>query len=109
TARHGMFLSEGVAGLLYLLSGTVFPITVLPAWVQPLSLLLPTTYWLEGMRRALLGRHTLPPPFEDLNPGGLAGLLAFTGLVLAAIAFLFFRWCERRAWRLGKFDETTGF
>src|SRR5262245_24522842 len=36
-ARYGMFLSEGVAGVLYLLSGAVFPITVLPPWLRPLS------------------------------------------------------------------------
>src|SRR5262249_12342692 len=52
-ARHAMFLSEGIAGTLYLLSGAVFPLSVLPAWAQPLGLALPTTYWLEGMRRAL--------------------------------------------------------
>ena len=53
--RH-MFLSEGVSGVVYLLSGVVFPIGVLPSWIQALSLTLPTTYWLEGMRRALMSR-----------------------------------------------------
>jgi ABC-2 type transport system permease protein len=109
TARHGMFLSEGVAGILYLLSGTVFPLQVLPSWVQPLSLALPTTYWLEGMRRALIGRSSLPPPLEDLGQAGLAVFLGGTSLLLGIAAVLFFRWGERRAWRLGKFDETTGF
>jgi ABC-2 type transport system permease protein len=59
-ARHGMFLSEGVAGTLYLLSGAVFPVSVLPSWLQPVSLCLPTTYWLEGMRRSLLDQSGLP-------------------------------------------------
>jgi ABC-2 type transport system permease protein len=109
TARHGMFLSEGVSGILYLLSGTVFPLQVLPGWVQPLSLALPTTYWLEGMRRALIGRSTLPPPLDKIGLAEVGLLLAATTLVLAVIAVLFFRWGERRAWRLGKLDETTGF
>jgi ABC-2 type transport system permease protein len=104
-----MFLSEGVAGVLYLLSGTVFPLQVLPGWVQPLSLALPTTYWLEGMRRALIGKSGLPPPLHEIGPGELALLLAATTLVLAVGASLFFRWGDRRAWRLGKLDETTGF
>ena len=56
-SRSGMFLSEGVAGLVYLLSGVVFPISML-GWAQNVSLCLPTTYWLEGMRRSLLG---VPP------------------------------------------------
>jgi ABC-2 type transport system permease protein len=109
TARHGMFLSEGVSGVLYLLSGTVFPLHVLPGWVQPLSLALPTTYWLEGMRRALIGRSRLPSPMDHMGSGEIALLLAGTTLVLAVAAVFFFRWGERRAWQLGKFDETTGF
>src|SRR5688500_5002008 len=44
-SRNGMFLSEGIAGLVYLLSGVVFPLRALPEWVQPISLSLPTTYW----------------------------------------------------------------
>src|SRR5262249_6429996 len=40
-SRYGQFLSEGVAGTLYLLSGAVFPIDVLPAWLRPVSLALP--------------------------------------------------------------------
>ena len=64
-SRNGMFLSEGVAGLVYLLSGVVFPLGVLPKWVQPISLCLPTTYWLEGMRRALMG--PVPDRLRDIR------------------------------------------
>jgi ABC-2 type transport system permease protein len=109
TARHGVFLSEGVSGVLYLLSGTVFPVQVLPDWVHPISLALPTTYWLEGMRRSLIGQRRLPPPLQDTGQGEVFLLLAATTLVTWLIALLFFRWSERRAWRLGKFDQTTGF
>src|SRR5262245_12764327 len=51
--RNGMFLSEGVAGVVYLLSGVVFPLAVLPMFLQWVGQVLPTTYWLEGMRRAI--------------------------------------------------------
>jgi ABC-2 type transport system permease protein len=108
-ARHGMFLSEGVAGTLYLLSGTVSPITALPEWIQPLSLVLPTTYWMEGMRQALLGQNNLPPLMGQMGHGGLALVLAGTILLLGLLACLFFQWSQQRAWRLGKFDETSGF
>src|SRR6478609_3013930 len=33
-SRNGMFLSESIAGIVYLLSGVVFPLGVLPVWVQ---------------------------------------------------------------------------
>ncbi len=109
-SRNGMFLSEGIAGVVYLVSGVVFPLTVLPAWVQPISLSLPTTYWLEGMRRALMGElpERLRGPLSSWSNGELALVLLATTAVLVAIAQLFWRWSERRAWRLGKLEENAG-
>jgi ABC-2 type transport system permease protein len=109
-SRNGMFLSEGIAGVVYLLSGVVFPLAALPGWVQPISLALPTTYWLEGMRRALMGPmpEQLRGPLSDWSNGGLALMLLATTAVLVAFAQLFWRWSERRAWRLGKLEENAG-
>jgi ABC-2 type transport system permease protein len=109
-SRNGMFLSEGVAGLVYLLSGVVFPLRALPEWVQPVSLSLPTTYWLEGMRRALMGPvpDQLRGPLSDWSHAELALTLLGTTAVLVTAAQLFWRWAERRAWRLGKLEENAG-
>lgn len=109
-SRNGMFLSEGVAGIMYLLSGVVFPLKALPGWVQPLSLCLPTTYWLEGMRRALMGPlpEQLHGPLSDWSNGRLAFMLMITTAVLMVLTQLFWGWSERRAWRNGKLEETTG-
>lgn len=112
-SRSGMFLSEGVGSLVYFLSGVVFPIHALPEWLRPVSLSLPTTYWLEGMRRAITG----PIPKESPLAGGplarwenwqlLLALTATTaGLVL--VSQLFYRHSVRKAWRNGKLDEVTG-
>lgn len=111
--RSGMFLSEGIAGVVYFLSGVVFPISVLPKWLQAIGLALPTTYWLEGMRRSLTGK---PSPDSPLGVSPLATwsnaelLLALLGttLVLGLGAQLFYRWSLRRAWMNGKIEETTG-
>ncbi len=107
-ARYGMFLSEGVAGVLFLLSGAVFPVDVLPPWLRPFSLVLPPTYWLEGMRRALLGPLQPASPFAAWGHGQLALALAGGTLALCVAAHLFFRWSERRAWRLGRYDQVAG-
>jgi len=111
--RNGMFLSEGVSGIVYLLSGVVFPLGVLPQWVQAASLGLPTTYWLEGMRRALMGRvpdsaGMLQGPLSGWGNGELALALAATTAGLVVAAQLFWRWSERRAWRLGRLEENAG-
>lgn len=112
-SRNGMFLSEGIAGLVYLLSGVVFPLSVFQgsmAWVQWISLSLPTTYWLEGMRRALMGEvpEKLRGPLSSWSNAELALTLFATTAALVVAAQLFWRWSERRAWRLGKLEENAG-
>lgn len=112
-SRSSMFLSEGIAGVIYFLSGVVFPLSILPRWLQPVSACLPTTYWLEGMRRAILGP---PPPDSPLGQSPMAGwtnwelLLAMvvSTLLLATAAQYFHRWSVRKAWRNGKIEETSG-
>jgi ABC-2 type transport system permease protein len=111
--RNGMFLSEGIAGVVYLLSGVIFPLSELPRWLQWVALSLPTTYWLEGMRRALMG---VPPdgsplsrsPLAEFTNWELAGALILTTMALAIFAQWFYRWNIRRAWRNGKIEEQTG-
>jgi ABC-2 type transport system permease protein len=112
-SRNGMFLSEGISGVVYLLSGVVFPIGVLPPWVQWVGLSLPTTYWLEGMRRSLMGPvptsvPVLRGPLAAWSNPELATMLLATTAGLVAFALWFWRWNERRAWRLGKLEENAG-
>jgi ABC-2 type transport system permease protein len=107
-ARHGMFLSEGIAGLMYLLSGVVFPLSLLPEWVQWIGRGLPTTYWLEGLRRALLGPSPFDSPLATWSHEHIVMALLASTVVLALSAAWAFQAGERRAWRLGRIEETTG-
>jgi ABC-2 type transport system permease protein len=80
-----------------------------PAALRPVSLALPTTYWLEGMRRALLGPTELSPALAGwghahLLPAPLAGTV-----VLTTAAHWWFRRSERRAWQLGRYDHVIGY
>ncbi|HDR72854.1 MAG TPA: multidrug ABC transporter permease [Methanoculleus sp.] len=43
------------------LSGALFPISSLPAWVQPLTMLDPLTYGVEGIRYGLTGTAQINP------------------------------------------------
>jgi ABC-2 type transport system permease protein len=106
--RSGMFLSEGVAGVVYLLSGVVFPLTVLPTPLRLAGECLPTTYWLEGMRRALTGPPTVPGPLAAWTNWELLGLLTVTTVGLTVASQLFYRRAVRRAWRSGRLEETSG-
>lgn len=112
-SRSGMFLSEGVGALVYFLSGVVFPVNKLPEWLQPISLSLPTTYWLEGMRRAITGTPASDSPLGESplaawSSGQLLLALSVTTVGLVVVSQLFYRWSVRRAWRNGKLEEVTG-
>ncbi|MCX7751015.1 MAG: ABC transporter permease [Candidatus Bipolaricaulota bacterium] len=106
TARHNYFLGQAVAGALYLLSGVVFPLDVLPPPLQALGKALPTTYWLEALRRALLGDG------GNATLGALptGTVLLILGLSTAGLAFasvLVFRLAEGLAHRRGLLDMQT--
>src|SRR5262249_52340487 len=106
-ARHGMFLSEALAGAMYLVCGVGFRLGVLPPALQTVGLALPPTYWLEGVRRSLLGPGKLDSPLNAWSHGELALALLASTAALTAAAVVVFRWGERRAWRLGKIEEST--
>ena len=77
TIAHGSWLvGEAVAGALYLFCGAVFPLDALPAWLRPVGYLMPVTYWLELMRRALVGRVAHQhPSLAGIGDGELLALL----------------------------------
>jgi ABC-2 type transport system permease protein len=107
--RHGQFLSEGVGSALYLLTGAVFPLNQLPKDLQLVALLLPPTWWVEGVRQALLGEDPNYSLVQGWGHAGLAGVIACGTAGMLGLAHLFFRWSERRASRLGRYDQTTGY
>ncbi len=107
TRRESWSYPEAIAGALYLLSGAIFPPDVLPAAIQPVALALPTTWWLEGVRRALLGVRTpgLLGGFDDM---ALMLALCASTAVLTLVSWAVFRMFERLARERGLIDQTTG-
>ena len=109
-ANHVWFLGEGVAGALYLFSGAIFPLEVLPEWLRPIGYAMPLTYWLELMRRSLIGEIAEAFPtlaaFSNLQ---LLGILLGLTLVFSVVAFFAFRYCDHRARELGYIDMTTNY
>jgi ABC-2 type transport system permease protein len=109
-ANHVWFLGEGVAGALYLFSGAIFPLEVLPQWLRPIGYAMPLTYWLELMRRSLIGNVAEAFPtlagFSNLQ---LMGILVGLTLVFSTIAFFSFRFCDHKARELGYIDMTTNY
>src|SRR6185437_11378942 len=63
-------------GLLLVVSGVYYPVSVLPQWMQWLSVLSPATYTLEGARRAILDGASVSAVWDDLWPLILIGVVA---------------------------------
>ena len=103
-------VGEGVAGALYLFSGAIFPLEVLPEWLRPVGYAMPLTYWLELMRRSLIGTiaDTFPTlaRFSNLE---LFGILFGLTIVFGVISFFAFRYCDNRARELGYIDRVTNY
>jgi ABC-2 type transport system permease protein len=60
TARYGGAIGQSFAGVFYLLSGVVFPISILPWYLRNFALFLPSTYWFSLIRRSVLGKEIDP-------------------------------------------------
>jgi len=101
-------LPDAVGQALYLVCGAVFPISVLPDWLEPVARSIPITYWLEAMRRGLL-----PPgavrSLPALTDGAVLVVLALVTVATAAVAALVYAMGLTRARRKGILDAATGY
>jgi ABC-2 type transport system permease protein len=111
TAKHGYGINEGIAGAFYLFCGVVFPITVLPGWGQAIGMVIPITYWLELVRRAVLSGSGVQ------NISGLEGFsnleilifLVLSTLLFFVLSLAIFRYADYLARKKGKLDMTTAY
>jgi len=109
-ANHVWFLGEGVAGALYLFSGAIFPLEVLPVLLRPIGFLMPITYWLELIRRSLIGEVAEAfPTLAGLSNGQLLGILGGLTMLFGVSAFAIFRRCDRAARERGMIDAVTNY
>jgi ABC-2 type transport system permease protein len=109
-ARHSGFIADGVSGVLFLFSGAIYPLEVLPKWLQPVGFAVPITYWLELLRRALIGNVAQALPtlarFSNLE---LLGILLGLSVVFGVISLFVFRVCDRVARERGLIDRVTNY
>jgi ABC-2 type transport system permease protein len=93
--EKGEQMTFAVEGILLLVSGVYYPLTVLPGAFQVLGHVSPLTYTLQGIRDALI------------SGGGVAsllptiGVLVGMGVVLVVTGLIAFSAAERRAKRMG--------
>jgi len=108
--HHSWELGGAVAGALYLFSGAIFPLDVLPVFLRPIGYIMPVTYWLELLRRSLVGSVAQAfPTLAGFSNGQLLLILLGLTAVFGVIAVFSFRWCERRALERGLIDVVTNY
>ena len=109
-AHHTWFLGEGVAGALYLFSGAIFPLDVLPAVLRPIGYAMPLTYWLELLRRSLVGAVADAfPTLAMFSNQQLLVILIGLALAFTLISVVVFRWCDYQARERGMIDMVTNY
>ena len=78
-----------------LFGGVIFPVAVLPGWLQPVADCIPISYATRAMRQSLL--HA--PEWSDVSTELM--VLGGFGLVLVPLSVLFFWWALEKARRDG--------
>ncbi|HEY3237947.1 MAG TPA: ABC transporter permease [Acidimicrobiia bacterium] len=107
-SREAWHIPEAISASLYLVSGAIFPVDILPGPLRVVSEAMPLTWWLEALRRGLLPAGARVS-FPALAQGEVLGLLAVSTTVSLVLALIIFTWAERRARRLGILDRESGF
>jgi ABC-2 type transport system permease protein len=119
TRQESWSYPDAFAGALFLVSGVVFPIAVLPNPIEVLGLANPVTWWLDGVRLAVVpeGPSSIGGPNSlwtavtgSAAPDAPTVVIALflTGAIVTLAATAIFRWSDRRARDQGLLDRTTG-
>jgi ABC-2 type transport system permease protein len=97
------------AQTLYILSGAIFPVTVLPGALGWLAQWSPLASWLELVRRALMPGRRAVMMFPDVGNGAMLLRLGIETLVVVLLGRVAFARTERFARRHGYFDRDANW
>src|SRR5438093_11335919 len=98
--EKGLQMAYIVQAVVLLVSGAYYPTSVLPRWMQALSVASPATYVIHGMRAALLDGADVGAVWPDLSPALVVGAVSLPlGLRLFLLA-------ERHAKRTGRLKRS---
>jgi ABC-2 type transport system permease protein len=98
--EKGTQLGFVAQGLLLVVSGVYYPVSVLPEWMQAIAKISPATYALRGCRAAILEGAGLTELWAEIWP------LLVIGAVSVPLGLWVFRTGERYAKRHGKLKRS---
>jgi ABC-2 type transport system permease protein len=98
--EKGAQLGFVAQGMLLVVSGVYYPTSVLPEWMQWVSVISPATYALDGIRDAILAGDGVTEMGDEIWP------LLVIGAVAVPLGLLIFRLGERHAKQHGKLKRS---
>jgi ABC-2 type transport system permease protein len=91
-----MWLFSSLSGLL---GGVVYPVSIMPVWLQDVSRWIPLTHSLEGIRKSLLAGSPVSGISDEIR------ILAFLSALLLPLGFLLFSLAVRKAKKDGTLTQ----
>jgi ABC-2 type transport system permease protein len=98
--EKGQQVTSIVTAVLLLISGIYYRIDVLPGWLQPLSVISPVTYALDGIREMLLEGRSFSSQWDNIWP------LMIMGLIFPPLGLWLFHRGEMFAKRTGRLKRS---
>jgi ABC-2 type transport system permease protein len=98
--EKGQQVTSIVTAVLLLVSGIYYEVDVLPEWLQPLSVISPVTYALDGIRNMLLDGASFASQWSNVWP------LLIMGLVFPPLGLWLFHAGEMFAKRTGRLKRS---
>jgi ABC-2 type transport system permease protein len=98
--EKGAQLGFVAQGLLLVVSGVYYPVSILPEWMRWIATVSPATYALRGIRAAVLDGASIPACWGDVWP------LLLLGAASIPLGLFVFRAGERYAKRHGKLKRS---
>jgi ABC-2 type transport system permease protein len=110
TVRQSFFIGDVVAGVFFLFCGVIFPLELLPPALQTIGKLIPVTYWIELIRRSMVGSIADAfPIFANVTNSRLMLILLGLTVVYGVISLIVWRVCDHSAREQGLIDWTSNY
>lgn len=98
--EKGQQVTSIVTAVLLLVSGIYYSVDVLPGWLQPLSVISPVTYALDGIREMLLDGASFASQWSNIWP------LLIMGMIFPPLGLWLFHTGEMFAKRTGRLKRS---